>query len=47
MDISGNKVLVELKGACTDCGMSRFTLQTLVQPKLREKVSAELVVMEA
>jgi NifU-like protein len=47
VDISGNKVLVELKGACTDCGMSRFTLQTLVQPKLREKVSAELVVMEA
>lgn len=47
VDISGNRVLVELKGACTDCGMARFTLQTLVEPKLREKVSAELQVMEA
>ncbi|MBW7996355.1 MAG: Fe-S cluster assembly protein NifU [Candidatus Glassbacteria bacterium] len=47
VDISGNTVIVKLKGACTECGMTRFTLQTLVEPKLREKVSAELVVMEA
>ncbi len=47
VDIFGNKVLVELKGACTDCGMTRFTLQTIVEHKLKEKVSADLEVMEA
>lgn len=47
VDIDGNRVVVELKGACTECGMTRFTLQTLVEPKLRDHVSPELEVMEA
>ncbi|MFH1070695.1 MAG: Fe-S cluster assembly protein NifU [Candidatus Glassbacteria bacterium] len=47
VDVDGDSVLVVLKGACTDCGMTRFTLETLVQPKLRERVSGELVVREA
>jgi NifU-like protein len=47
VDIEDNKVLVKLKGACTDCGMTRFTIQTIVAPKLKEKVSSELEVLEA
>jgi NifU-like protein len=47
VDISGHKVLVKLKGACTDCGMTRFTIQTIVAPKLKERVSSELEVLEA
>jgi len=47
VDIEGNKVFVKLGGACTDCGMARFTLQTVVEPKLKEKVSNELEILEA
>jgi len=46
LDIDGNDVIVKLIGSCTECGMTRFTLDTLVGPKLREKVSTELAVLE-
>ncbi|OGF98578.1 MAG: Fe-S cluster assembly protein NifU [Candidatus Glassbacteria bacterium GWA2_58_10] len=47
VDIVGNKVTVILKGSCSACGMTRFTLQTLVEPRLRQHVAKELVVVEA
>ena len=46
VDIDGNNVIVKLLGSCTECGITRFTLNTLIEPKLRQKVSSELAVME-
>ena len=45
LDIEGNKVLVTLRGACTACPSSDFTLKGLVQAKLREFVSDDIEVM--
>lgn len=46
LDIEGDRVLVSLKGACANCPVSRFTLSGMVQTKLREFVSEDLVVEE-
>jgi len=46
VDVDGNRVIVALKGACSDCGISEFTIKTLVEPKIRQNVSKELVVVE-
>ena len=45
LDIEGNKVLVTLRGACTACPSSDFTLKGLVQAKLREFVSDDIEVV--
>jgi len=45
LDIEGNKVLVTLRGACTACPSSDFTLKGLVQTKLREFVSDDIEVV--
>jgi NifU-like protein len=45
LDIEGNKVLVTLRGACTACPSSDFTLKGLVQTKLREFVSTDIEVV--
>jgi NifU-like protein len=45
LDIEGNKVLVTLRGACTACPSSDFTLKGLVQGKLREFVSDDIEVV--
>lgn len=45
LDIEGNKVLVTLRGACTACPSSDFTLKGLVQSKLREFVSDDIEVV--
>ncbi len=47
VDVDGNNVIVKLLGSCTECGISDFTLKTLIEPKLRQRVSSELAVMEA
>ena len=47
IDIEGDKVLVALRGKCTQCLLSGWTMQNFVQAKLREFVSPELVVEEA
>ena len=44
-DIEGKKVLVTLRGACTACPSSDFTLKGLVQAKLREFVSDDIEVV--
>ncbi len=46
VDVEGNRVLVELRGACAACAMSQVTLKDYVESKLRELVSEELTVEE-
>lgn len=45
IDIDGTKVLVTLRGACTACPSSGFTLKGLVQAKLREFVADDIEVV--
>lgn len=46
IDIEGNKVLVGLRGTCSSCPASGFTLKHYVEGKLREYVSPEIEVEE-
>ena len=45
VDIDGKKVIVTLRGACTACPSSDFTLKGLVQAKLREFVADDIEVV--
>jgi NifU-like protein len=45
VDIEGNKVIVTLRGTCSSCPSSDFTLKGFAQGKLREFVSDEIEVM--
>ncbi len=45
-DVDGNLVFVKLLGTCASCSVSQVTLKDYVESKLRELVSAELVVEE-
>jgi NifU-like protein len=42
IDIEGNKVLVALRGKCSFCPSSEFTLKQYVESKLREFVSEDI-----
>jgi NifU-like protein len=44
VDIDGNTVYVNMKGHCSGCAFSSMTLLNVVEKKLREKVSDQLVV---
>ncbi len=46
IDIDGNTVYVALRGTCSFCPSSDFTLKNYVETKLREFVSPEMVVEE-
>ena len=46
VDIEGNKVLVAFRGMCAQCKMAEFTMKDVVQARLREYVSDDLVVEE-
>jgi NifU-like protein len=46
IDIEGNKVFVALRGKCSFCPSSEFTLKQYVESKLREFVSDDIVVEE-
>jgi len=46
IDFIGNDVIVEMRGACANCGTSRFTIKHFVEDKLREHVSPDLNVKE-
>jgi NifU-like protein len=46
IDIEGNKVLVALRGKCSFCPSSEFTLKQYVESKLREFVSDDIEVEE-
>jgi NifU-like protein len=47
IDVDGNRVKVALRGMCAGCQVSKFTLKDVVEVKLREFVSADLVVEES
>ncbi len=46
IDIIGNRVIVATRGACSACKSAPITLKNLVEAKLREFVSPNLVVEE-
>lgn len=46
IDVDGDKVYVALRGKCSFCPSSEFTLKQYVESKLREFVSDEIVVEE-
>lgn len=46
VDVDGSRVLVSLRGSCANCRVAQFTLRDVVQAKLQEFVSPELVVEE-
>jgi len=46
IDVDGDKVIVALRGACSGCPSSGYTLKLSVEAKLRELVSPDIVVEE-
>jgi NifU-like protein len=46
IDVDGSKVYVALRGKCSFCPSSEFTLKQYVESKLKEFVSEEIVVEE-
>ena len=46
IDIVGNRVMVATRGACSACKSAPITLKNLVEAKLREFVTSDLVVEE-
>ncbi|MCD6288245.1 MAG: Fe-S cluster assembly protein NifU [Candidatus Hydrogenedentes bacterium] len=46
VDVDGNTVYVSFRGACAQCRVSEFTMKDVVEARLREFVSADLVVEE-
>jgi NifU-like protein len=47
IDVDGDNVIVALRGMCANCAVAQFTLKDVVEAKLREFVTPELVVVEA
>jgi NifU-like protein len=46
VDVDGERVMVKLRGTCSGCSASQVTLKNVVEAKLRELVTPELVVEE-
>jgi NifU-like protein len=46
IDVVGDRVLVRLKGSCVGCVASNLTIKSLVEDKLREFVSDNIIVEE-
>jgi NifU-like protein len=46
VDVVGNRVLVSTMGACKSCKASDITLKNFIEAKLRELVSADLIIEE-
>jgi len=46
IDMDGNTVYVALRGTCSFCPSSEFTLKKYVESKLRELVSPDIVLRE-
>lgn len=47
VDVDGDNVIVAFRGMCAQCPSSEFTMQGVVESKLREYVSEDLVVVES
>ena len=46
IDVEGSKVIVAFRGACAQCRMAEVTIKDVVQARLREFVSEDLIVEE-
>jgi NifU-like protein len=46
VDVEGNKVIVAFRGMCAGCKTAEFTLKDVVEAKLKEFVSRDIVVEE-
>lgn len=46
IDVDGNKVIVAFRGMCSQCKMAEFTMRDVVQGRLKEFVSEDIVVEE-
>lgn len=46
IDVEGNKVIVAFRGMCAKCQMAEFTMSKVVEAKLKEFVSEDIVVVE-
>ncbi len=46
IDVDGDTVTVSLRGTCASCAASQFTLKDFVEQKLKEFVTADLMVVE-
>jgi len=46
IDVEGDRVKVAFRGSCAHCPMAQFTMQQVVQAKLREFVSEDLILEE-
>jgi NifU-like protein len=46
IDVEGSKVLVALRGACAKCRMAEFTMKDVVEARLRDFVSPDIIVEE-
>jgi NifU-like protein len=47
IDVEGNKVVVAFRGMCAQCPTAEFTMKDVVEAKLREFVSEDIIVEEA
>lgn len=46
IDVEGNRVIIAFRAACAKCPVAGFTMQDVVEAKLREFVSDDIVVEE-
>jgi NifU-like protein len=46
VNVDGDRVTISFRGMCAQCNVSQFTMKDVVEAKLREFVSPELVVEE-
>lgn len=46
IDVEGDKVVISFRGMCAHCNVAEFTMKDVVEAKLREFVSGELIVEE-
>jgi NifU-like protein len=46
IDVDGNKVIVAFRGMCAQCKMAEYTMRDVVQARLTEFVSDDLIVEE-
>ncbi len=46
IDVEGNKVIVAFRGMCAQCQLAEFTMRDVVEARLREFVSQDIVVEE-
>ncbi|MBN2300871.1 MAG: Fe-S cluster assembly protein NifU [Lentisphaerae bacterium] len=47
IDVEGNRVTIVFRGMCAQCNVAQFTMKDVVEAKLREFVSEDIVVEEA